>query len=142
MAYIISLCGKPNTGKTKVLNDVINDVERKTNALECESFPHGKRDQVFYCKINNKKVGITTRGDRKKDLNDDFNDMGICDVYVCACRTQGCTQDFLSEREKNEKDIVVFFHTWEEDDKSKQDSRDGKKKKEIYDAIKYFVELK
>ena len=48
----------------------------------------------------------------------------------------------MSEREKNEKDIVVFFHTWEEDDKSKQDSRDDKKKQEIYDAIKYFVELK
>lgn len=140
MAYIISLCGKSNTGKTTVINGVIDYVKAKPNALECKSFPHGKCDQVFYCTINNKKVGITTRGDTKKILNDDFKDMGICDVYVCACRTQGCTQDFLSEREKNEKDIVVFFHTWEENDKSKRDSRD-KKKQEICDAIKYFVEL-
>lgn len=135
MANIIALCGVSKTGKTTVLNSVISAV-RSGNHKEIESKKHGT-DEVAVLEINGKTVGITTRGDTEGVLEEDFGDMRECDVYVCACRTQGGTQNFLRDREKEQQDSVVFFHTWEEEE-SQRSKRNAKKKKSIIDAIMHF----
>ena len=104
---ILALQGKSGKGKTTTLNLLIeklkeNDAETKF----CKEIPY--KDKCVILDYKEKKVGITTRGDAKYCLEDDFNLLGDdCDIYVCAVRTKGETVEFVEEKSKG--DTLVFF---------------------------------
>lgn len=90
---IITLQGKSGTGKTTTLKLLIDKISK---IYPTDFLRNNKIDIAVTVNINGKRVGITTRGDNKYCLEHDFNLMGLCDLYICACRTKGETIDFLS----------------------------------------------
>ena len=94
---IITLQGISNTGKTRTLKLLIDKIKANYNA---QTIFDGN-DRIIVATINDKKLGITTCGDRRFDLENDFKRMGSCDLYVCASRTKGSTISFLKYETTN-----------------------------------------
>lgn len=93
---IITLQGKSKTGKTTTIRKLIEKIENQYTVTEL----FNGEDRVISADIKGKKLGITSCGDTKSALENDFAMMGDCDLYVCASRTKGDTIDFLNEQTK------------------------------------------
>ncbi len=66
-------------------------------------------DRVVRIKYHEKTIGITSRGDDRKVLEEDFSYLGKCDFYICAARTKGETRDYLKSTYDDE---VVWQRKW------------------------------
>lgn len=95
---IIALQGISHIGKTTTLKCLIAKIEK---TYKIDVLYDGVKDLIVVARINNKKLGITTYGDSRRELVEDFNLMGKCDLYVCACHTKGGTVDFLEQETSN-----------------------------------------
>lgn len=107
---IIALQGKSGTGKTTTLGMLIKKVKKIYNTTIKETYRDGQRDLYAIVEINGKKVGITTRGDTEECLEIDFEKMGNCQLYVCACRTKGGTVEFVEKQAKN--GLLIYHGKW------------------------------
>ena len=97
---IIALQGQGNTGKTTTLKLLIEKILSNGHKLiapnlsELTTMLKGKGDAWAVFTVENKQVGITTRGDFEQAIICDFGQImkyGNCDVFVCAIRTSGGT---------------------------------------------------
>ena len=104
---IITLQGKGNTGKTRTLKCLIEKIKQQH---EIEELYVGNENAVIITKINNKKLGVTTYGDTRKELEEKFDLMGECDFYVCASRSKGDTLKFLEE--ETAQGILIKHGKW------------------------------
>ena len=104
---IFALQEKSNKGKTKTLILLIEELNKKgVNKEFCQKT--GPEDYCAKFNYRGKKIGITTHGDDRSVLENDFNLLGNdCDIYVCAVRTKGETVEFVEEKSKG--DTLVFF---------------------------------
>ena len=105
---IIALQGASNTGKSctlKLLIDIISNNQHCVSVLFT-----GKNDMIVVAEINGKKLGITTYGDTREELENDFKKIGICDLYVCASRSKGGTVDFLEKETVN--GLLIIHGKW------------------------------
>lgn len=92
----IALKGKGEIGKTTAIKLLVSSFN--TFGYKFESLIFKEVELLAKIEINGLLVGITTRGDNVTCLEDDFKDLGECDLYVCACRTRGKTIQFLKNR--------------------------------------------
>lgn len=127
---IFALQGKANKGKTRTLIFLIKELcNKQINKLFCQKT--GPEDYCAKFKHKGKKIGITTHGDDRSVLENDFNLLGDdCDIYVCAVRTKGETVEFVEEKSKG--DTLVFFGkaTYDVPNSSEpQDKLESKQKK-------------
>ena len=106
---ILALYGRYDTGKTASINNLIDILSAKSNFTNIFI----KKDRVerrAAFTSNGKVIAITTRGDRKIDLKDDWDDLlselksrGYTpDVLICAARSSGKTHEFLYENALDE----------------------------------------
>ncbi len=114
---IIALQGKSNVGKTTTLKQMIltilnnnlfqlNDNYDRQTIIEGCCKPKGDVQCVF--ENNGIKIGITTRGDTKECLEEDFSKhFTNCDMVVCAVHTSGGTVNFI----KGKGSDGVIIHT-------------------------------
>lgn len=107
---IIALQGRSGTGKTTTLRMLIEKVKKTYNTTIKEICHDAQKDLYAIAEINGKKVGITTRGDTEWCLKIDFEKMGNCQLYVCACRTKGDTVKFIEKQAEN--GLLVYHGKW------------------------------
>lgn len=98
---VITLSGKPNTGKTTTLKHLIalmrDDLDFeieyiknfngdcRTAKCKYSETKKGNPEEIIAKFIHNGKIiGVTTRGDNLKIIMSDFAKLGKCDIYVCA----------------------------------------------------------
>lgn len=106
MEKCVVIYGKASVGKTETLKNLITLIKRDGYRIHKEE-DRGD-DRVLVAEVRGKKVGITSRGDSMDILNDDFEWMGECDLYVCASRTKGQTVEFL----KKNFSIILWQNRW------------------------------
>ena len=104
---IIALQGKSGTGKTTTLKLLIDKI---ASIYPTKTVHKNNSDIAVIADIDGKTVGITTRGDNEECLAKDFEYMGLCDLYICACRTKGESVDFL-ESEAN-GGLLIYHGKW------------------------------
>lgn len=97
---VIALQGKGSTGKTKTLIRVVSMLSNGTT----------EETKATVIEYKNKRIGITTYGDNKEELENLFKVYTDCDLYVCACRTKGETVKYLSELTSNGK--LIYHGKW------------------------------
>lgn len=94
----IALKGKDNIGKTTAIKFLIGSFITfgyKVDLIKTTE------DGEAYAKVylKDKVIGITTRGDNAKCLEDDFKELGNeCNIYVCASRTKGQTIKYFEDK--------------------------------------------
>lgn len=103
---IISLYGRSQKGKSTTLKLLMDKMLTNAFAAKSRNINTKAKDTlgVFeYVNAHNEKklIGVTTRGDDCYALADDFSRLGLCDLYVCASRTKGCSLRWLEKRTKN-----------------------------------------
>ena len=110
---VLALWGKGSKGKTTTINLLTgllsNGFTQNINFQYPVTLPINMgKDNCYIVIYNGKKIGITTRGDTKKALEDDFRwlkqNAGDCDLYVCATRSKGTTCKYI-EQEAATSDI-------------------------------------
>ncbi len=103
----IALYEKGNSGKSTTIIKLINIlVSGGASEYECDKIAGEK---VSVIRLGGKKIGITSRGDDKSVLKDDFSLLGECDLYVCASRTKGQTKEYLTEKFGDE---IIWQRKW------------------------------
>lgn len=106
---ILTLYGRYDTGKTAAINELIDILAKKPNITEI-FIKDNIVERIAAFKVNEKIVAITTRGDRKIDLENDFKrllkelekDGYAPDILICAARSSGKTHEFLYENALDE----------------------------------------
>ncbi len=106
---ILALYGRYDTGKTASINELIDILAKKPNVDKIFILPNIV-ERIAAFKVNEKIVAITTRGDRKIDLENDFErllkelekDGYAPDILICAARSSGKTHEFLYENALDE----------------------------------------
>lgn len=106
MKKIIAIRGKANVGKTTTIREFKSLLEEKKIQIKNLNY-HLKVEVLFTFDYCGKHIGVTSRGDGRKYLEEDFKTLGKCDIYICACRTKGSTIAFLNDFAK--KEDIVFF---------------------------------
>ena len=158
---IFVLWGKGSIGKTHTLNNLIIEFHNnsaksillKISEANAVNFPSTadykdfcKQDHIAIFEINNKKVGISTRGDDDKCIIKDFSDIDAlceCDVYVCACRTRGSSKRYICDLEKDNR---IFCHagwsiTSKPNYKGVEDFRNGVDKLQAQELYKEIISI-
>lgn len=103
MLKILALWGKGSKGKTTTLNMLTNLLSNNSAKVDVQKHFIGSKteDNCYVVTYKEKKIGITTRGDTKEVLENDFKwlenycDGKNCDLYICASRSKGSTVSFI-----------------------------------------------
>lgn len=101
---ILSLWGKGSKGKTTTINLLTKLLSNNFKNIDASKYPitipvNMKKDNLYVLKYKSKKIGITTRGDNKEALEEDFKDLpNDCALYICATRTKGETCKYIEDR--------------------------------------------
>ena len=111
---IIAVYGVNDSGKSASIKRFIDKtISHKEFILSCnEQF--GRGDDVF-CITDYKdgkktvKVGIVSQGDTKEALRNAFEKFEGCDIVVCACRTKGGSEKYLSKIAKDTNDYLLWI---------------------------------
>lgn len=93
----IALKGRGNIGKTTAIKYLIGSFV--TFDYKVDIVKTTKKEAYARVYIEDKVVGITTRGDNAYCLEKDFERLGDdCNIYVCASRSKGQTIRFLADK--------------------------------------------
>lgn len=100
---IIALQGIAKSGKTTTLT-MLHDLMVSNGYVETY-ISKGKKDFCCVLQKNDRKIGLTTRGDSIADLNQDYknvltNEPNI-DTFICAIHTYGGTVNFVNQNPNN-----------------------------------------
>ena len=101
---ILALWGKGSKGKTTTINLLTKLLSNNFKNIDASKYPitipvNMKKDNLYVLKYKSKKIGITTRGDNKEALEEDFKDLpNDCALYICATRTKGETCKYIEDR--------------------------------------------
>ena len=96
---VVALHETEKKGKTDTLKRLIN-LFKEIGGVSLVKEKAAIKDQWAVVDYFGKKIGITTRGDSEQCINDDFEDMGECDIYVCAVRCSGKTVDLVKRADE------------------------------------------
>lgn len=97
-AKVLALWGKPNNGKSETILKFVDLLI--AHGAEIESTKNSRfnaKDKWLVLKYKNKLIGITSRGDTRDLLEEDFNNFKKCDICICATHTRGATVKFIEE---------------------------------------------
>lgn len=128
---LFSLWEKSNSGKTETISNLI-DLLSKIGRLREEQCEKTSKDKWCVVVFMDKNIGITTRGDDKKSISEDFaaidnyskkHNFDI-DVYICAAHEKGQTVVFLEHEFKKENIYWI--------EKSRFSIGDGKLSEDFY----------
>ena len=95
-ALIIS--GKGNVGKTAsillaadlIATHLSNSYQNVRIKGPNKYYDSGdSKDRWFVFETNNKRIGIISRGDSARAINEGFDLIGKCDYYICASHLYG-----------------------------------------------------
>lgn len=99
----IVLWGRENTGKTTTLNLLVYKLiniganvlfGNFSRTVLINNYLTENHYAVF--EYDSKKIAVITAGDNDKTLDDYFSKIDCdCDIYVCACRTKGCSCNYI-----------------------------------------------
>ena len=95
---VLALWGKSNNGKSETILKLIDLLF--SNGAEIENAKISRqnvKDKWIVLRYKNKIIGITTRGDTRDLLEEDFKNFKTCDICVCATRLYGGTVKFIEE---------------------------------------------
>lgn len=104
MKQLIALAGRPNVGKTATINKAYKLLLAKyPDAKEIER--KGRVEIQVVISINKKRIGIASKGDRRKDIEAalDIFAKHKCEIILCAARTSGDPWDAILEFGANHK---------------------------------------
>ncbi len=95
---VYALYGAPDSGKTSVLNSLINKLTAEHCSYDLlESI--GESDRVAIFDVKGRKIGICTQGDYVTQVESNLNKLeGHCDIIFCATRTKGETCEHVITR--------------------------------------------
>ncbi len=106
--FSIVLYGKYDTGKTETLKNFINILKNSGySQIKFEDLNGGNDIRTVFEK-DNKKILVTTRGDSRNDLENDFEYFDNCDIFICGARTRGGTNDFINGKFNKENIFWVL----------------------------------
>lgn len=98
MSSCLVLYGRSNTGKTGTLMKLMDLIKSKGYLVINSTFPIDSfGDRRIITEIKGKRIGITSRGDTRAVLEEDYMWAGECDWFICASRTKGQTEDFINK---------------------------------------------
>ena len=95
---ILALWGKSNNGKSETILKLIDLLI--LNGAEVENAKISRqnaKDKWIVLRYKDKTIGITTRGDTRELLEEDFGNFKNCDICVCATHLYGGTVKFIEE---------------------------------------------
>lgn len=84
---------RSNSGKSAMLRYLTDQMIKAGEIIEI-CFDGGV-DRVVRIRYRGKVLGITSRGDSRKTLEEDFEKMGECDFYITAARSKGETRELI-----------------------------------------------
>lgn len=96
---VVALQETEKKGKTDTLKRLIN-LFKGIRGVSLVKEKVGIKDQWAVFDYFGKKIGITTRGDSEQCIDNDFKDMGECDIYVCAVHSSGKTVDLVKRADE------------------------------------------
>lgn len=105
MKKIIVLCGAERSGKTTTLNLVIEKAkkDKSFNIIKEVEISNNDKNALFYYK--GKKIAITTAGDTKKIITDNFRFCKPCDILLTGLRKE---DKLIKELENNVDDKEII----------------------------------
>ena len=96
---VVALQETEKKGKTDTLKRLIN-LFKDIGGVSLVEEKVAIKDQWAVFDYFGKKIGITTRGESEQCIDDDFKDMGECDIYVCAVHSSGKTVDLVKKADE------------------------------------------
>ena len=123
---ILALWGNGSKGKTTTLNLLTKLLSNNLTQINDQKNPINNRtkDNCYVVMYKEKRIGVTTRGDTKEVLEEDFkwlksrfNGTG-CDLYVCASRSKGSSAFFIKNQVGDEDIFWVSKITISQEKKS------------------------
>ena len=101
MNTILALRGRGNIGKSTTIGILFQLL--KNNGFEVimeDWFGHEKKEILAIISKNDKKIGISSRGDNGEEVSGNLNDLiknNGCTICVTACRSYGKTNTAIFE---------------------------------------------
>lgn len=95
---ILALWGKANNGKSETILKLIDLLI--SNGAEIKNAKNSRinaKDKWVILSYKSKIIGVTTRGDTRALLEEDFENFKTCDICVCATHLYGGTVKFIAE---------------------------------------------
>lgn len=95
---ILVLWGKSNNGKSETILKLIDLLI--SNGAEIKNAKNSRinaKDKWVILSYKSKIIGVTTRGDTRDLLEEDFENFKTCDICVCATHLYGGTVKFIEE---------------------------------------------
>ncbi len=107
----IVLRGKGSRGKTTTLNILIENLLPLSSKIIRQSKNDGTDDRWIVLEYMGKTIGITTKGDDKKSLEEFFAcNKELCDICVCASRTRGSSYRYIIDTFYDS--IIMWQEKW------------------------------
>lgn len=97
---ILALWDKGNRGKSATLRLLLDELKNAGGTVKSRE-DLGYPDVRCVLRYLGKTVGLTTRGDTRGVLEEDFAFLGECDLYICATRSKDGSCDFVKEQAQN-----------------------------------------
>lgn len=97
---ILALWGKDNRGKSITLRLLLDELKNAGGDVISQK-DLGYPDVRCVLRYLGRTVGLTTRGDTRGVLAEDFAFLGECDLYICATRSKDSSCDFVREQTQN-----------------------------------------
>ena len=97
-ASVLALWGKPNNGKSETILKFVDLLIAHGAEIEsAENSWFNTTDKWFVLKYKSILIGVTSRGDTRALLEEDFKNFMDCDICICATHTRGATVKFIEE---------------------------------------------
>lgn len=118
---IVALCGHSDCGKTTTMNLFIKSILKFDGVkvintslvgngikdyLDCAKNPNAQ-DCFIVVEINGIVIGVTTYGDDKVILKENFKNFSNCMICFCCARSKGETRKFVIEKSVNN---YIFYN--------------------------------
>ena len=95
---ILALWGKSNNGKSETILRLIDlFINVGAEIINVKNIRRNAKDKWVVLRYKNNLIGITTRGDTRDLLEEDFKNFKNCHICVCATHTSGATIKFIEE---------------------------------------------
>lgn len=114
---VLVISGKGNVGKTSSIliasTLIIDYLKSKYQDFLCDG-PHRygikSEDCWLVLKAEGKRIGIISKGDSPRAIEQGLNYVGECDFYICASHLYGNTVNCVLNNERFDKESIIFIN--------------------------------